>query len=94
LGFCGDGVHTIMLIVTGVLFFFPSQGLYPESHGIIDNNMYDREIDEKFSLGSATSFDQRWWGGEPVSCSSYTLLTVNRTICDLFVNNTLQVHKQ
>lgn len=45
----------------------PLQGLYPESHGIIDNNMYDHEIGKRFYLGSETSADPRWWGGEPVS---------------------------
>lgn len=43
------------------------QGLYPESHGIVDNNMYDTEITEKFSLSSPNATDPRWWGGEPVS---------------------------
>ncbi|XP_053394488.1 uncharacterized protein LOC123525750 isoform X2 [Mercenaria mercenaria] len=41
-------------------------GLYPESHGIIDNNMYDMEIGKRFYLGSNTSGDPRWWGGEPI----------------------------
>ncbi|XP_062607940.1 uncharacterized protein LOC134269752 isoform X1 [Saccostrea cucullata] len=41
-------------------------GLYPESHGIIDNNMYDTDIKEKFSLSSANASDPRWWGGEPI----------------------------
>jgi len=42
------------------------QGLYPESHGIIDNTMYDHEHEEEFSLGSEESFHPFWWGGEPV----------------------------
>lgn len=41
-------------------------GLYPESHGIIDNNMYDMEIGKRFYLGSDTSADPRWWRGEPI----------------------------
>ncbi|XP_060581540.1 uncharacterized protein LOC132738125 isoform X2 [Ruditapes philippinarum] len=41
-------------------------GLYPESHGIIDNNMYDINIGKRFYLGSETSSDPRWWGGEPI----------------------------
>lgn len=41
-------------------------GLYPESHGIVDNNMYDTEITEKFSLSSPNATDPRWWGGEPI----------------------------
>ncbi|KAH3831572.1 uncharacterized protein LOC127876504 isoform X2 [Dreissena polymorpha] len=41
-------------------------GLYPESHGIIDNNMYDVDMKLRFSLGSAAASDPRWWGGEPM----------------------------
>lgn len=46
------------------------KGLYPESHGIVDNNMYDTEITEKFSLSSPNASDPRWWGGEPVSITT------------------------
>ncbi|KAK3577563.1 hypothetical protein CHS0354_026532, partial [Potamilus streckersoni] len=41
-------------------------GLYPESHGIIDNNMYDLNIGNRFSLSSPNASDTRWWGGEPI----------------------------
>jgi len=47
-----------------VAFLF--QGLYPESHGIIDNKMYDTGMKEMFTLSSETKFDPRWWQGEPV----------------------------
>jgi predicted AlkP superfamily pyrophosphatase or phosphodiesterase len=43
------------------------QGLYPESHGIVSNNMYDEEIDKIFSLSAFTAKDSRWWKGEPVN---------------------------
>ena len=43
------------------------QGLYPESHGIIDNLMYDTEIKDVFTLAGKSKFDPRWWHGEPVS---------------------------
>ena len=43
------------------------QGLYPESHGIIDNNMYDYSIGSLFGMGKKNASDPRWWGGEPVS---------------------------
>ncbi|KAK7482275.1 hypothetical protein BaRGS_00026518 [Batillaria attramentaria] len=42
-------------------------GLYPESHGIVDNTMYDPDIGERFSISSDNKSDPRWWGGEPVS---------------------------
>lgn len=48
------------------ILLFNLQGLYPESHGIISNNMYDADIGEVFTLSSQTKSDPRWWGGEPV----------------------------
>ena len=44
------------------------QGLYPESHGIIDNSMYDPTVSkEMFSLKSDVMHDPKWWQGEPAS---------------------------
>uniref|UniRef100_H2ZDI4 Uncharacterized protein n=1 Tax=Ciona savignyi TaxID=51511 RepID=H2ZDI4_CIOSA len=40
-------------------------GLYPESHGIVDNTMYDTELQEVFKRGS-TAYQPHWWGGEPI----------------------------
>ena len=44
-----------------------AQGLYPESHGIVDNYFFDRKLHESFSLGGASQNDPKWWLGEPVS---------------------------
>ncbi|NXO02822.1 ENPP3 phosphodiesterase, partial [Rhinopomastus cyanomelas] len=41
-------------------------GLYPESHGIIDNNMYDVELDKHFSLSGTEKFEPSWWKGQPI----------------------------
>ncbi|KAM9308453.1 autotaxin [Gastrophryne carolinensis] len=41
-------------------------GLYPESHGIVGNSMYDPVFDANFSLRSREKFNNRWWGGEPI----------------------------
>ncbi|XP_012590755.1 PREDICTED: ectonucleotide pyrophosphatase/phosphodiesterase family member 3 [Condylura cristata] len=41
-------------------------GLYPESHGIIDNNMYDVNLNKNFSLSSVTKNDPAWWQGQPI----------------------------
>ncbi|XP_004369036.1 ectonucleotide pyrophosphatase/phosphodiesterase family member 3 [Trichechus manatus latirostris] len=41
-------------------------GLYPESHGIIDNNMYDVNLNMKFSLSSKEKEDPAWWNGQPI----------------------------
>uniref|UniRef100_A0A8C4NK51 SMB domain-containing protein n=1 Tax=Dicentrarchus labrax TaxID=13489 RepID=A0A8C4NK51_DICLA len=42
-------------------------GLYPESHGIIGNSMYDPAFDATFTLRSREKLSHRWWGGQPVN---------------------------
>uniref|UniRef100_A0A672UL67 Ectonucleotide pyrophosphatase/phosphodiesterase 3 n=1 Tax=Strigops habroptila TaxID=2489341 RepID=A0A672UL67_STRHB len=41
-------------------------GLYPESHGIIDNSIYDVDLNKHFSLSSTEKFNPSWWKGQPV----------------------------
>ncbi|CAM9943098.1 unnamed protein product [Bubo scandiacus] len=41
-------------------------GLYPESHGIIDNSMYDVDLNAHFSLSGMEKFKPSWWKGQPV----------------------------
>ncbi|NXC25794.1 ENPP3 phosphodiesterase, partial [Campylorhamphus procurvoides] len=41
-------------------------GLYPESHGIIDNNMYDVDLNQHFSLSGMEKFNPLWWKGQPI----------------------------
>ncbi|KAM5158034.1 autotaxin isoform 2-T2 [Mantella aurantiaca] len=41
-------------------------GLYPESHGIVGNSMYDPVFDANFSIRSQEKFNARWWGGQPL----------------------------
>ncbi|KAJ8391525.1 hypothetical protein AAFF_G00088470 [Aldrovandia affinis] len=41
-------------------------GLYPESHGIVDNKMYDVTRNASFSLKLAEKFNAQWYQGEPV----------------------------
>ncbi|KAM9234433.1 ectonucleotide pyrophosphatase/phosphodiesterase family member 3 [Dugong dugon] len=41
-------------------------GLYPESHGIIDNNMYDVNLNMNFSVSSKEKEDPAWWSGQPI----------------------------
>ncbi|OWF35917.1 Ectonucleotide pyrophosphatase/phosphodiesterase family member 3 [Mizuhopecten yessoensis] len=65
------GVHTPYMRATFPTVTFPNHytivtGLYPESHGIISNKMYDEHIGKYFTLGSWTKMDPRWWGGEPI----------------------------
>ncbi|KAM4689731.1 autotaxin isoform 2-T2 [Discoglossus pictus] len=41
-------------------------GLYPESHGIVGNSMYDPVFDATFLLRTREKFNPRWWGGQPI----------------------------
>lgn len=41
-------------------------GLYPESHGIISNSFRSENRSELFRIGSKTSFEEKWWKGEPI----------------------------
>ncbi|XP_066509166.1 ectonucleotide pyrophosphatase/phosphodiesterase family member 1-like [Hoplias malabaricus] len=41
-------------------------GLYPESHGIVDNKMYDVTSNTSFSLKNDEKFKPFWYQGEPV----------------------------
>ena len=52
------------------LSVYLSQGLYPESHGIIGNSMYDPVFNATFTLRSREKLNHRWWGGQPVSIVS------------------------
>uniref|UniRef100_A0A3Q2C9X2 SMB domain-containing protein n=1 Tax=Cyprinodon variegatus TaxID=28743 RepID=A0A3Q2C9X2_CYPVA len=42
-------------------------GLYPESNGLIDNNMYDPVFDASFSLSNSEKSNPLWYLGQPVS---------------------------
>jgi predicted AlkP superfamily pyrophosphatase or phosphodiesterase len=41
-------------------------GLYPSSHGIVSNNIWDDTIGQRFTMSAETAKDPRWWGGEPL----------------------------
>lgn len=42
-------------------------GLYPENHGIIENNIYDKNFDAVFGLDKREEVQNpRWWLGEPI----------------------------
>jgi len=67
-----DGVRADGLIPEFPSKTFPNHytivtGLRLEHHGIISNNMRDKDIPGQFSLGNrAVQSDPRWWGGEPI----------------------------
>lgn len=64
------GVRAKWLIPSFPTKTFPNHytvatGLYPENHGIIENNIYD--FDTVFSLGNREEVQNpRWWLGEPI----------------------------
>uniref|UniRef100_A0A6Q2YTI9 SMB domain-containing protein n=1 Tax=Esox lucius TaxID=8010 RepID=A0A6Q2YTI9_ESOLU len=41
-------------------------GMYTESHGLIDNNMYDPVFDASFSLSNEEKSNPRWYLGQPI----------------------------
>ncbi|XP_051909216.1 ectonucleotide pyrophosphatase/phosphodiesterase family member 1 [Hippocampus zosterae] len=41
-------------------------GLYPESHGIVDNKMYDVTQNIFYSLKTEEKYNPRWYQGEPI----------------------------
>ncbi|XP_038655790.1 ectonucleotide pyrophosphatase/phosphodiesterase family member 3-like [Scyliorhinus canicula] len=41
-------------------------GLYSETHGIVDNNMYDINLNMSFSLHGDEKNNPIWWGGQPL----------------------------
>ncbi|XP_068933490.1 ectonucleotide pyrophosphatase/phosphodiesterase family member 3 [Petaurus breviceps papuanus] len=65
------GIHSKYMRAAYPTKTFPNHytivtGLYPESHGIIDNNIYDVHLNKNFSLSSQEKFNSEWWGGQPV----------------------------
>jgi predicted AlkP superfamily pyrophosphatase or phosphodiesterase len=42
-------------------------GLYPQNHGIVENNMYDADFNAVFTLSDRKEVENsRWWLGEPI----------------------------
>lgn len=42
-------------------------GMYPAHHGLVGNNMYDKQIGERYSLRNATQVrNPQWYGGTPL----------------------------
>uniref|UniRef100_A0A8D2CTZ8 Ectonucleotide pyrophosphatase/phosphodiesterase family member 3 n=1 Tax=Sciurus vulgaris TaxID=55149 RepID=A0A8D2CTZ8_SCIVU len=65
------GIHSKYMRAVYPTKTFPNHysivtGLYPESHGIIDNNMYDVQLNKNFSLSSKEKNNPAWWKGQPI----------------------------
>lgn len=65
------GYDIICPVLLLILPSFHLQGLYPESNGLIDNNMYDPVFDASFSLSTSEKDNPAWYLGQPVSVFSY-----------------------
>lgn len=51
------------------------QGLYPESHGLVDNKMYEPKRNAYFTLRNEEKFNPQWYQGQPVSANvKYTAM--------------------
>lgn len=67
-----EGASSAALIQVFPTKTFPTHysvvtGLHPGEHGIVANNMYDPDMDARFSLHLRDAVqDPRWWGGEPI----------------------------
>jgi predicted AlkP superfamily pyrophosphatase or phosphodiesterase len=65
-----DGVHAKWMIPSFPTKTFPNHytiatGLYPQNHGIVENNVYD--FGTVFTMSKLDEVaDPRWWGGEPI----------------------------
>lgn len=68
----GAGVRAKWMIPAFPTKTFPNHytvatGLYPDRHGIIENNMYNRETKSVFGLDKREEVtNPRWWSGEPI----------------------------
>jgi len=61
-----DGMIPSFPSVTFPNHFSIVTGLYPEHHGIIENNFYDPARKEKYASRDATVTDGSWYGGVPL----------------------------
>lgn len=66
------GTHAESLIPSYPSVTFPNHysivtGMYPGHHGLVGNSMYDRNTEERYSLGNAKAIkDPKWYGGTPL----------------------------
>ncbi|XP_005944849.1 ectonucleotide pyrophosphatase/phosphodiesterase family member 2 [Haplochromis burtoni] len=69
LGGCGTSTPYMRPVYPSKTFpnlYTLATGLYPESHGIVGNTMYDPDFNATFTLRSREKLNHRWWGGQPI----------------------------
>lgn len=71
-----DGIssdmHPIFPSLTFPNHFSMVTGVYPDIHGIINNEFYDPNLKDHFMIRNPTMKDPKWWKSNPVSfCSLF-----------------------
>ena len=66
-GATADGLIPIFPTKTFPNHYAIATGLYPENNGLIGNNMYDPEMDARYSMGNREAVENPdWYLGEPI----------------------------
>lgn len=66
-GATADGLIPIFPTKTFPNHYAIATGLYPENNGLIGNNMYDPEMDARYSMGNRDAVENPdWYLGEPI----------------------------
>ena len=66
-GATAEGLIPIFPTKTFPNHYAIATGLYPENNGLIGNNMYDPEMDARYSMGNRDAVENPdWYSGEPI----------------------------
>ncbi|MDR9419746.1 ectonucleotide pyrophosphatase/phosphodiesterase [Gracilimonas sp.] len=66
-GVISDGLIPVFPSKTFPNYYAMATGLYPENNGFVGNNMYDPEMDARFSIGNRDAVENPdWYEGEPI----------------------------
>lgn len=66
-GATAEGLIPIFPTKTFPNHYAIATGLYPENNGLIGNNMYDPEMDARYSMGNREAVENPdWYSGEPI----------------------------
>lgn len=66
---CGVSAKSLVPVYPTTTFpnmYSIATGLYPESHGIIGNEMYDAKTNRTFNAMDRDYYDPVWWKGDPI----------------------------
>lgn len=66
-GVTAEGLIPIFPTKTFPNHYAIATGLYPENNGLIGNNMYDPDMDARYSMGNRDAVENpNWYSGEPI----------------------------